>query len=70
MVNCLFARGIHGLTVELKVRYHAGVVAAEEASLRAWVEDGSHGLFQLRAKLTQGGVDKASATGKFMQANG
>ncbi|MGO8838462.1 MAG: PaaI family thioesterase [Limisphaerales bacterium] len=67
MTNCLFARGIRGLTVELWVRYHAGVVGAEESLLRAWVEDESHGLFQLRAKLSQGGKVKASATGKFMK---
>ena len=67
MTNCLFAQGIRGLTVELKVRYHAGVVAAEESLLRAWVEDDSQGLFRLRAKLTQGGTVKASATGKFMK---
>jgi acyl-coenzyme A thioesterase PaaI-like protein len=66
MTNCLFARGIRGLTVELGVRYHAGVVGAEELLLRAWLEDDSHGLFQLRAELKQGGEVKASATGKFM----
>jgi acyl-coenzyme A thioesterase PaaI-like protein len=66
MTNCLFARGIRGLTVELRVRYHAGVAGAEELSLRAWLEDSSHGLFQLRAELSQTGAIKASATGKFM----
>ena len=67
MINCLFARGIRRLTAELKVRYHAGVVAAEDASLQAWVEDDAYGLFQLRAELRQGGTVKASATGKFME---
>jgi acyl-coenzyme A thioesterase PaaI-like protein len=67
MTNCLFARGIRALTVELKVRYHAGVVAAEESLLRAWMEDDTSGLFQLRAELRQGGTVKASATGKFMK---
>lgn len=67
MTNCLFARGIRGFTVELRVRYHVGVAAAEEARLRAWLEDETHGLFQLRAELTQSGSVKASATGKFMR---
>ena len=67
MTNCLFARGIRALTVELKVRYHAGVVAAEESLLRAWMEDDTSGLFQLRAELRQGGTVKANATGKFMK---
>jgi acyl-coenzyme A thioesterase PaaI-like protein len=67
MTNCLFARGIRGLTVELRVRYHAASVGAEESLLRAWLKDDSHGLFQLRAELRQGGTVKASATGKFMK---
>lgn len=67
MANCMFARGLAGLTVELKVRYHASVVAAETVSIRAWLEDDSHGLYQLRAELVQGGAVKAGATGKFME---
>ncbi len=66
MTHCLFARGIRGLTAELKVRYRERVVAAEEVILRAWLEDEAHGLFQLRAELTQGGTLKASAAGKFV----
>ncbi len=66
MTNCLFARGRHGMTVELKVRHHAGVEAAEESQLRAWLENESHGLYQLRAELNQRGLVKASATGKFI----
>ncbi len=34
-IHCLFARGIRGLTLDLKVRYYAGVAAAEEVFLRA-----------------------------------
>jgi len=67
MTNCLFARGIRGLTAELKVRYHESVAASEEVLLQAWLDDDAHGLYQLRAKLTQGGAVKASATGKFMK---
>jgi acyl-coenzyme A thioesterase PaaI-like protein len=66
MTNCLFAFGHRALTVELKVRYHAGVAAAEESLLRAWLEDSTRELFQLRAELSQDGAVKASATGKFM----
>jgi acyl-coenzyme A thioesterase PaaI-like protein len=67
MTNCLFARGIRGLTAELKVRYHESVAASEEVFLQAWLDDDAHGLYQLRADLTQGGAVKASATGKFMK---
>ena len=66
MTNCLFARGLPAMTVELEVRYHAGVMPAEEMSLCAWLKGSTHGLHQLRAELTQTGVVKASATGKFM----
>ena len=67
MTNCLFARGICGLTAELKVRYHESVAASEEVFLQAWLEDDAHGLFQLRAELKQGGAVKTSATGKFIK---
>ena len=67
MTNCMFARELTGLTVELKVRYHASVIAVETVSIRAWLENDSHGLYQLRAELVQDGTVKASATGKFME---
>lgn len=67
MTNCLFAHGIRGLTAELNVRYHERVAASEEVLLRAWLEVNAHGLFRLRAELTQGGQVKVSATGKFMK---
>jgi hypothetical protein len=69
MTNCLFAQNRRALTVELKVRYHAGVASSEEMSLRAWLESDDHGLFRLRAELAQGGVVKASATAKFMSGH-
>lgn len=67
MTNCLFARGCCGVTAELRVRYHAAVSAVEELRLQAWLEDDAHGLAQLRAELVQGGVVKATASGKFME---
>lgn len=66
MTNCLFAHGLSALTVELKVRYHASVVSAEEVVVRASLESESHGLYELRAELKQGDTIKASAIGKFM----
>lgn len=69
MTNCLFARGIRGLTAELTVRYHHPVAASEEVKLCAWLEDDAHGLFQLRSELTQAGSIKASAAGKFLCQN-
>lgn len=69
MTNCLFAHGLPALSVELKVRCHASVVAAEEMVVRAWLDDDSHRLYRLRAELRQGCAVKASATGKFMMRN-
>ena len=66
MTNALLARGLPALTVELKVRYHASVTAAEEVSVRAWLVADSHDLYQLRSELTQDGEVRASATGKFL----
>jgi acyl-coenzyme A thioesterase PaaI-like protein len=66
MTHCLFARGVAALTVELKVRYHGSVVAAKEVSIRAWLEDDAHGLYQLSAELQQGGAVKVTGKAKFM----
>jgi acyl-coenzyme A thioesterase PaaI-like protein len=67
MTNCLFAHGIRAVTAELKVRYREPVSASDEAQLRAWLENTTHGLFQLRAELTQNDVVKASAAAKFLK---
>lgn len=69
MVNCLFASGLRALTVELRVRYHAPVAAAEPVTLRAWREPSRHGLHHLRAELTQAGTVKIRGEGKFMEAH-
>lgn len=66
MTNCLFARGLPALTVELKVRYHESVQAAEEVAIRAWLEDDARGLYQLRSELRQDGKTKVSGSAKFM----
>ena len=69
MTNCLFARGIRALTADLRVRYRSPVLAAEELTVRAWVESSWHELFNLQAELTQAGQIKARAEGKFMRTN-
>ncbi len=68
MTNCLFARGIAGVTGELKVRFHHPVDVATPARVRAWVERSSHHLHLLRAELVQEETVKASATGKFIES--
>jgi acyl-coenzyme A thioesterase PaaI-like protein len=70
MTNCLFAHGMVGLTVELNVRYRAAVACCEECTISAELEESRHGVSRLTAKLVQGGVVKAVATGKFMPKPG
>ena len=67
MTNCLFAQSIRALTAELRVRYQAPVLAEEELTVRAWLESSRHGLFELRAEITQRGNIKVRALGKFIQ---
>jgi acyl-coenzyme A thioesterase PaaI-like protein len=67
MTHCLFARGIRALTADLRVRYRSPVLAAEELSVRAWLDSSRHGLLELRAEIVQGGKVKAQALGKFIR---
>jgi acyl-coenzyme A thioesterase PaaI-like protein len=67
MTNCLFVQGIRALTAELLVRYRGPVLATEQLTVRAWHESTRHGLYALRAELTQQGVVKAWAQAKFIR---
>jgi acyl-coenzyme A thioesterase PaaI-like protein len=67
MTNCLFAHGVRAMTAELKVRYHDPVLSAEELHIRAWLESTRHGIWSLRATLTQNGSVKARAQAKFLK---
>ena len=69
MTNCLFAQDIRAMTAELRVRYRAPVLAAEEMTVRAWLESSHHGLFEMRAEITQSGSLKARAHGRFISPN-
>jgi acyl-coenzyme A thioesterase PaaI-like protein len=66
MTNCLFARGVQGMTAELRVRYREAVAAAETLTVRARLESSSHGLHRLNAEIEQGGKVKATASAAFM----
>lgn len=69
MTNCLFAQDIRAMTAELRVRYRSPVLAAEELTVRAWLESSHHGLYEMRAEITQGGTLKARAHGRFISPN-
>ncbi len=70
MTNCLFASGKVAVTAELNVRFHAPVAIGRPASIRAWLEKHAHGMSLVRSELSQDGCCKASAKGKFIQAEG
>jgi acyl-coenzyme A thioesterase PaaI-like protein len=67
MTHCLFARGLRAATAELRVRYHAPVLAAEFLEVSAWLEESGHGLHRLRAEIVQDRSRKVAATAKFIE---
>jgi acyl-coenzyme A thioesterase PaaI-like protein len=69
MTNCLFARGLRAVTAELRVRYLAGVAAAEILTVRAWLISSRHGLHVLGGEIQQSGTLRARADGKFIEAH-
>ena len=66
MGNCMFARGQIGVTVEMTTRFRHPIATHQEASVSARIVRTSHPLYLLEAEITQGGVVKARATGKFI----
>lgn len=66
MTNCLFARGIKALTVDLKVRFMLPVDTGNAIQLRAWIQRNIFRFYLLEAQLTQSGAVKARGAGKFL----
>ena len=66
MGHFLFAPGIQALTAELRIRFHAPLLAGEEVTLRARLESSAHGLHRVRAEASQGDRVCARAQGKFL----
>lgn len=67
MTCALMARGVFGATGDLNIRYRCSVVVGPSAIIRAWVEEHHHGLFYLRAELSQNEVLCAQASARFME---
>ncbi len=68
MVHALFARGIAGLTGELRIRYRNPVCIGSPVTVRAWLKNDFNPGFALEAELRQGASLCAEADGKFMRA--
>ncbi len=66
MTNCLFARGVKGLTAELKIRYLRPVALRAPFLVRAFPERAYGNFYALKAELLQDEILKAKGTGKFL----
>jgi acyl-coenzyme A thioesterase PaaI-like protein len=66
MTNCLFHRGLAGVTARLVVSFREPVRVNEPAEVRAHIASERRELCLLRAALHQSGTVKAFAEGKFM----
>ena len=65
MGNCMFARGLATVTVEMTTKYKHPVVTKQDATVSAKITRDSHPLYLLEAEIIQGGKVKAMATGKY-----
>ncbi len=65
MGNCMFARGLATVTVEITMKFRHSVVTGQEATVLARITRHSHPLYLLEAEITQNGKIKATARGKY-----
>ena len=65
MGNCMFARGLATVTVEMTTRFRHPVAIGMEAVVSARIVRTSHPLYLLEAEIIQDGEIKATAKGKF-----
>jgi uncharacterized protein (TIGR00369 family) len=72
MINCLFRIGVQAVTTRLSVRFARPVETGVPLTVRAaLVTEGRPGprhrrIYALRAAIEQAGIERASATGRFM----
>ena len=69
MTNCLFARGLAGMTGEMTVRYRHPVAVYSPVVVRGWLIESLWNFHKVAASLIQDDREVASATGKFMTKN-
>ena len=65
MGNCMFARGLATVTVEMTTKFRHPVVTGQEAAVSAKITRFSHPLYLLEAEIIQEGKVKATAMGKY-----
>ncbi|MDD5063531.1 MAG: PaaI family thioesterase [Phycisphaerae bacterium] len=65
MGNCLFARGLTAVTVEMNTKFKLPVQINKPAAVTARIEKICHPLYFLKAEIIQDGKTKAVAKAKF-----
>jgi uncharacterized protein (TIGR00369 family) len=65
MSNCMFARGLATVTVEMTTRFRHPVTIGQEAMVSARITRVSHPLYLLEAEIVQDDRVKATAEGKY-----
>jgi len=65
MTNCLFAKGITAVTVELNIKFRQPVLLNKHAKVVGRIVENSHPLYFMAAEITQEGKVKATAKAKF-----
>ena len=65
MGNCMFARGLATVTVEMTTKFRHPVITGREAMVSARITRASHPLYLLEADIRQNGKVKATAKGKY-----
>lgn len=66
MTCCLMAHGVVAVTGDLEVRYLVPVAAGEPVRVRSRVVRACRPLFHIEATLSQAGVTKVRAKGRFL----
>lgn len=67
MTNCLFARGLAAVTVDMAVRFRRPVAVNRPAIVRARPDSESSPLHRMAAELIQDGRVVATATARFLE---
>ena len=65
MGNCMFARGMATVTVEMTTKFRHPIITGREAMVSARITRASHPLYLLEAEIIQEGKVKATAKGKY-----
>lgn len=67
MTNCLFQRGIVGVTAKMSIRFSRSLEIGAEATVRAWVTRASPPGYRLSSEIVQQGVVRSTANGIFCE---